>query len=275
MELINLCIEGLICETGQENKPEANNVIPFLDILIIRTPSHYHTTVYHKINNPTFYTNFKSFCPLSHKINTVRTLTKRLVTHCSLPIFRSLEFSNIKKQLALSQYPHHFIHKYQYNPSHMKPMLPHRNTCILPYSTQSAAISHLLKSHGMKTYFKNNKSLATILRHPITRLQRPASVQSSGGSVYSVSCNDCSTTYIGETGRSVAIRMVEHGSALPKVWSGADPVREWIRPAVGRQSKYPPTNQGRVGDTAMPSRQEKKPRGSLPKMTSGNFVHLP
>ncbi|UYV61788.1 hypothetical protein LAZ67_1006550 [Cordylochernes scorpioides] len=64
-------------------------------------------------------------------------------------------------------------------------------------------------------------------------------------------------------------------SALPKVWSGADPVREWIRPAAGRQSKYPPTNQGRVGDTAMPSRQEKKPRGSLPKMTSGNFVHLP
>ncbi|UYV65124.1 K02A2.6-like [Cordylochernes scorpioides] len=53
------------------------------------------------------------------------------------------------------------------------------------------------------------------------------------------------------------------------------PVREWIRPAAGRQSKYPPTNQGRVGDTAMPSRQEKKPRGSLPKMTSGNFVHLP
>ncbi|UYV79799.1 hypothetical protein LAZ67_18000688 [Cordylochernes scorpioides] len=50
-----------------------------------------------------------------------------------------------------------------------------------------------------------------------------------------------------------------------------DPVREWIRPAAGRQSKYPPTNQGRVGDTAMPSRQEKKPRGSLPKMTSGNF----
>ncbi|UYV72352.1 hypothetical protein LAZ67_9002754 [Cordylochernes scorpioides] len=50
------------------------------------------------------------------------------------------------------------------------------------------------------------------------------------------------------------------------------PVREWIRPAAGRQSKYPPTNQGRVGDTAVPSRQEKKPRGSLPKMTSGNFV---
>ncbi|UYV84528.1 K02A2.6-like [Cordylochernes scorpioides] len=225
-----------ICETEQENsilsvlnsfhpdisfsfESEANNVIPFLDILIIRTPPHYHTTVYHKINNPTFYTNFKSFCPLSHKINTVRTLTKRLVTHCSLPIFRSIEFSNIKKQLALSQYPHHFIYKYQYNPAHMKPKLPHLNTCILPYSTQSAAISHLLKPHGINTYYTNNKSLATILRHPITRLPRPASVQSSGGSVYSVSCNDCSGTYIGETGRSVAIRMIEHGSRLGEIFA--------------------------------------------------------
>ncbi|UYV76728.1 hypothetical protein LAZ67_14001896 [Cordylochernes scorpioides] len=220
-----------ICETGQENsilsvlnsfhpdiyfsfESESNNVIPFLDILIIRTPSHYHTTVYHKINNPTFYTNFKSYCPLSHKINTVRTLTKRLVTHCSLPIFRSIEFANIKKQLALSQYPHQFIYKYQYNPAHTKPNLPHRNTCILPYSTQSAAISHLLKPHGINTYYTNNRSLATILRHPITRLPRPASAQSSGGSVYSVSCNDCSATYIGETGRSVAIRMTEHGRCV-------------------------------------------------------------
>ncbi|UYV75381.1 hypothetical protein LAZ67_13000051 [Cordylochernes scorpioides] len=230
-----------ICETGQENsilsvlnsfhpdisfsfESESNNVIPFLDILIIRTPSHYHTTVYHKINNPTFYTNFKSYCPLSHKINTVRTLTKRLVTHCSLPIFRSIEFANIKKQLALSQYPHQFIYKYQYNPAHTKPNLPHRNTCILPYSTQSAAISHLLKPHGINTYYTNNRSLATILRHPITRLPRPASAQSSGGSVYSVSCNDCSATYIGETGRSVAIRMTEHGRLYQ--------IRHWLRDSL-------------------------------------------
>ncbi|UYV71926.1 hypothetical protein LAZ67_9001168 [Cordylochernes scorpioides] len=202
------------------HESEVNSVLPFLDILIIRTPSHYHTTVYHKINNPTFYTNYNSSCPLSHKINTVRTLTKRLVTHCSLPIFRSIEFSNIKKQLALSQYPHHFIHKYQYNPANLKPLIPHRNTCILPYSPQSATITRMLKSHGINTYFKNNKSLATILRHPITRIQRPTSVRSSGGSVYSVSCNDCSATYVGETDqnkRFCSITLDEHHSERVKV----------------------------------------------------------
>ncbi|UYV70878.1 hypothetical protein LAZ67_8000961 [Cordylochernes scorpioides] len=107
-----------ICDTGQEISildslnsyhPEISftleledrSVLPYLDILVIRTTSHYHTTV----NNPTFYTDFKSSCPLSHKINTVRTLTKRLFTHCSLPLFRTIEFSLIIKQLARSQYP--------------------------------------------------------------------------------------------------------------------------------------------------------------------------
>ncbi|UYV80914.1 hypothetical protein LAZ67_19002168 [Cordylochernes scorpioides] len=216
-----------ICDTGQEISildclnsyhPEISfsleledrSVLPFLDILVIRTSSHYHTTVYHKINNPTFYTDFNSSSPLSHKINTVRTLTKRLVTHCSLPLFRTIEFSLIIKQLALSQYPPHFIHKYRYNPLSVRPATVSRNSCLLPFSTQSVAISRILRSHGINTYFSNSNSIGAILRHPITRLPRSTVAQSSGGSVYSVSCNDCSASYIGETGRSVAIRMTEH-----------------------------------------------------------------
>ncbi|UYV72513.1 hypothetical protein LAZ67_9003493 [Cordylochernes scorpioides] len=225
-----------ICDTGQEIsilaclnsfhpevtfslESEVNSVLPFLDILIIRTPSHYHTTVYHKINNPTFYTNFNSSCPLAHKINTVRTLTKRLVTHCFLPIFRSIELSKIIKQLALSQYPPHFIHKYRYNPLSVKPTTVSRNICLLPFSPQSVSISRILRSHGVNTYFSNNKSIDT--------LHRSAVVQSSGGSVYSVSCNDCNASYIGETGRSVATRMTEHGSNVrdPNGWRSATPLK--------------------------------------------------
>ncbi|UYV83976.1 hypothetical protein LAZ67_X000769 [Cordylochernes scorpioides] len=217
-----------ICDTGQEISildslnsyhPEISftleledrSVLPYLDILVIRTTSHYHTTVYHKVNNPTFYTDFKFSCPLSHKINTVRTLTKRLFTHCSLPLFRTIEFSLIIKQLARSQYPPHFIHKYKFDPSSIRPPAITRNSCLLPFSTQSVAISRILRTHGINTHFTNSNSIGAILRHPITRLPRSTVARSSGGLVYSVSCNDCSASYIGETGRSVAIRMTEHG----------------------------------------------------------------
>ncbi|UYV81813.1 hypothetical protein LAZ67_20002537 [Cordylochernes scorpioides] len=222
-----------ICDTGQEINildslnsyhPEISftlelenrSVLPYLDILVIRTTSHYHTTVYHKVNNPTFYTDFNSSCPLSHKINTVRTLTKRLFTHCSLPLFRTIEFSLIIKQLARSQYPPppHFIHKYKFDPSSVRPPAITRNSCLLPFSTQSVAISRILRTHGINTHFTNSNSIGAILRHPITRLPRSTVARSSGGSVYSVSCNDCSASYIGETGRSVAIRMTEHGRCI-------------------------------------------------------------
>ncbi|UYV72113.1 hypothetical protein LAZ67_9001865 [Cordylochernes scorpioides] len=208
------CLNSYHPEISFSLELEDRSVLPFLDILVIRTTSHYHTTVYHKINNPTFYTDFNSSCPLSHKINTVRTLTKRLVTHCSLPLFRTIEFSLIIKQLALSQYPPHFIHKYRYNPLSVRPATVSRNSCLLPFSAQSVAISRILRTHGINTYFSNSKSIGAILRHPITRLPRSTVAQSSGGSVYSVSCNDCSASYIGETGRSVAIRMTEHGRCI-------------------------------------------------------------
>ncbi|UYV82851.1 hypothetical protein LAZ67_22001080 [Cordylochernes scorpioides] len=200
-----------ICDTGQEI-----NILDHLKLLSSRDLFHPRIgkQVRIAVNNPTFYTDFKSSCPLSHKINTVRTLTKRLFTHCSLPLFRTIEFSLIIKQLARSQYPPHFIHKYKFDPSSVRPPAITRNSCLLPFSTQSVAISRILRTHGINTHFTNSNSIGAILRHPITRLPRSTVARSSGGSVYSVSCNDCSASYIGETGRSVAIRMTEHGRCI-------------------------------------------------------------
>ncbi|UYV69387.1 ACSF2 [Cordylochernes scorpioides] len=139
-----------ICDTGQEINilnslnsyhPEISftlelenrSVLPYLDILVIRTASHYHTTVYHKT-------------PCNHQ--------KQLYTSLFHPISRHL---------------------------------PHP------------------QNHGINTHFTNSNSIGAILRHPITRLPRSTVARSSGGSVYSVSCNDCSASYIGETGSQGAV----------------------------------------------------------------------
>ncbi|UYV67382.1 hypothetical protein LAZ67_5000435 [Cordylochernes scorpioides] len=88
-------------------------------------------------------------------------------------------------------------------PRFTRPATVSRNSCLLPFSAQSVAISRILRTHGINTYFSNSNSIGAILRHPITRLPRSTVAQSSGGSVYSVSCNDCSASYIGETENNV------------------------------------------------------------------------
>ncbi|UYV72848.1 K02A2.6-like [Cordylochernes scorpioides] len=47
-------------------------------------------------------------------------------------------------------------------------------------------------------------------RHPITKTDSSTDPHTSSGAVYSVSCQQCPATYVGETGRTIAIRMTEH-----------------------------------------------------------------
>ncbi|UYV76031.1 hypothetical protein LAZ67_13002214 [Cordylochernes scorpioides] len=201
------------------HETENHSVLPFLDTLVIRTPSSFHTTVYYKNNTPPHHTNFRSHCPTPHKINTVRALTKRIFTHCSLPLFQTIEKAKIFSYLSKSGYPTPFILKHMHDPHHNSAPAIHRNICSLPFCPQSITIARFLRQHGIATYFQNPPNIATLIRHPITRSSLHASSLRSCGAVYSVSCDQCNATYVGETGRSVAIRMVEaFFQQLPNHW---------------------------------------------------------
>ncbi|UYV79056.1 hypothetical protein LAZ67_17000948 [Cordylochernes scorpioides] len=67
---------------------ETKAALPYLDILILRTEQKFHTTVYYKRGLEPSYLNFNSFGPIGHKIAIVKTLTKRVITHCSLPVLK-------------------------------------------------------------------------------------------------------------------------------------------------------------------------------------------
>ncbi|UYV83647.1 hypothetical protein LAZ67_23001880 [Cordylochernes scorpioides] len=66
------------------HNPSRSNCIPFLDILIINTDDKFHTTVFHKPGFTPSYLHFSSHAPVSHKITTVRTLSKRIYTHSGI-----------------------------------------------------------------------------------------------------------------------------------------------------------------------------------------------
>ncbi|UYV70301.1 TRAF4 [Cordylochernes scorpioides] len=59
-----------------------------------------------------------------------------------------------------------------------------------------------LKSYGIRTIYKNSPNLLSSLRHPHTKSSASPAPLRSVGAVYSVSCEQCPATYVGETGRS-------------------------------------------------------------------------
>ncbi|UYV71021.1 hypothetical protein LAZ67_8001448 [Cordylochernes scorpioides] len=189
---------------------ETNLVLPFLDILIIRTPHRLHTAVYYKKDIPPLYTHFSSNSPVAYKVNTVRTLTKRIHTHCSLPIFKAIEKNRITTLLTTAGYPRKFIDRHTFDPTAPRTSTTYRAVCYLPYSSFSVAISRILRPYGIQVYFNSPPNLAALLRNPITKADAPNNPIHSTGAVYAVSYQDCPASYVGETGRTAYIRITEH-----------------------------------------------------------------
>ena len=74
----------------------------------------------------------------------------------------------------------------------------------------SESIKRLLAPLNIRTCFKPHKTLRELLVHPkdhIPDIKKP-------GVVYSISCNDCDSVYVGQTGRTLEHRMKEHKRAL-------------------------------------------------------------
>ncbi|UYV84501.1 K02A2.6-like [Cordylochernes scorpioides] len=92
----------------------------------------------------------------------------------------------------------------------LNPSAAHKSTCVIPLSSLSVNLSRFLKPFGIRTFFTNTPNLHSLLRHPITKTDSPTDPLTSTGAVYSVSCQQCPATYVGETGRTIAIRMSKH-----------------------------------------------------------------
>ncbi|UYV82138.1 hypothetical protein LAZ67_21001108 [Cordylochernes scorpioides] len=132
-------------------------------------------------------------------------------THTALyPSLKPQKKARIISHLTAASYPLTFINKHTYSPAPSNPPPVFRTTCMLPYSPLTVSISRLIRPFGIRTFFINTPSIHSLLRHPITKTGTQLSPLDYSGAVYSVSCEHCSATYVGETGRTVAIRMSEH-----------------------------------------------------------------
>ena len=77
----------------------------------------------------------------------------------------------------------------------------------LPYVQHTSEhIQRICKQVGVKAVFKSRGTL----REALMKVKIPRPQLLKKGVVYEVPCMDCSSTYIGETGRTLKKRLVEH-----------------------------------------------------------------
>ena len=194
--------------------PEKNGSIPFLDTeILLNDDASINTKVYRKPTHTDQYLNWSSNHHLEHKRSVVRTLIQRAESIPSTDEFKREEMEHIKIALAANGYKPWMIKipkkkEKKKNPSEKVPgnRLP---PIALPYiKGLSENLQRLFRTHDVSTYHKPFNTLKSILVKPKDSIEK----EDQCGLVYHIRCKDCSDTYIGETGRNMAIRFKEHTS---------------------------------------------------------------
>ena len=86
---------------------EQDSTIPFLDVLLIRTPQMIHTNVYRKKINTNLYIHWNSFAPNNWKLGTLETLVRRAYETCSTDEYLRDKLKHIRVTLnEIINYPH-------------------------------------------------------------------------------------------------------------------------------------------------------------------------
>jgi aromatic ring-cleaving dioxygenase len=186
---------------------EANGCLPFLDVLLQKSPSgSLIHSVYRKPTHTNQYINAFSHNPMFQKMSTMRNLFNRSIDICH-PDKLSDEIQTLKNIFSQNGYSNYQIERA------MKPRNRHNNRfqitgnssfALLPYVANiSEKIARLLVKYNIKTSFSSSGKLKQFLR--------PAkdAIPLHAAGIYRVPC-ECGQVYIGQTGRLVATRLTEH-----------------------------------------------------------------
>ena len=137
------------------------------------------------------------------------------------PEFLDGEKRHIFTTFKILGYPYHFINnclrianKNWYNPQIKEPFA-NVNNLSLPFSQKLVKVQKLIKQVNHHTNKEGNISLSFSYNNTLrSRLVKNSNrEQNDDVGVYCIPCLDCNQSYIGETGRGLAIRLEEHKRA--------------------------------------------------------------
>ena len=213
-DLINLQTEW---ESTDPTQP-GHSTMPFLDLLIQRSPSGFSFSIYRKPTATDLYTHYYSAHPLSTKKGVLIGLFLRGLKLCS-PESLPNEIQHIQSAFQRLRYPAYIVNqalstaKRRFNNPTNIEHVKSKYHLTLPNHSKLEPLRPALKNIGVSTSFSSRNTLGNQLSH--TGPPRPHDNDLPG--VYIVECKQCPNgVYFGETGVTLANRMAGHRSDIRK-----------------------------------------------------------
>jgi hypothetical protein len=197
-----------------KHSTEENSIINYLDLTICRNNNNIEMGIYRKPNSTDTTIHFTSNHPYEHKLAAFNHYINRMLT---LPItkqFQQQEWKTIQIIARNNGFPIHIIRnlkkkledkkqkQQQQNP--LTPTIQHKKKWVTftYHSSLIRKITNLFKHSNLRIALRTtNTTFQQLIEKPI--LNNPSGI-------YKLKCNTCNRAYIGQSGRSIAIRHKEH-----------------------------------------------------------------
>ena len=207
---------------------EHNNSLPFLDLLTQYRDSKLHSSIYRKPTFTGLALNFFSYCPMKHKINSIKTLIHRAYYLSSNYQYFATEIDYLKNFFTNNGYPLKLFEKI------VGSFLNRIKTTNIPVITVPkdefyvslpylGPISHEMERFFLKVLnpsypqisfkfsFKNKFQLKSFFNF---KDRLPADLRSH--IIYEFQCESCQDSYIGSTTKQAKVRFSQHLGVSPR-----------------------------------------------------------
>ena len=210
---------------------ERNNMISFLDVLLVKRKSCIDTAVFRKSINSNLYINWNSFAPEVWKKSTLRCLVKREYKVCNQDYFLHMELEHLQNTfIQINDFPlavvKRIFKEVQLEEKRKeRPGEPPVDEIIqppdemkivqltLPYAGEKGE----LIAREINQHFKNvQPNIKARVCYRAKRLGSAFNIKDQTSKkykhnvVYEVECSGCDTRYIGKSRRRLEERTVEH-----------------------------------------------------------------
>ncbi|BHF78851.1 hypothetical protein SprV_0602196800 [Sparganum proliferum] len=187
---------------------EVGSKLPFLNVLVCHQPDgKLATSVYRKPTNTLQMLSYNSKHPLQHKRSCVRTLYRRVETHCSTPVAKLDEMKLLQELLRANSYLRSFVERSRKQPRkrNEEDSRPKSWRSIPCMKGVSEAVARSLAPLGIGVTHRPDSTI----RRQVMRSKDPVSKQEMSAVVYRLRCSFGVCNYVGETGRRQQTRMHE------------------------------------------------------------------